>query len=272
MKLTLITFNCMGFFSFDTLRGFLQSTNILQRINKIGELLEKEQADVIALQEVHTYLVLNLLKTQLTSYPYIAYKRYIYGPRGGLVIFSKYPFESVDYINYKKRGSFLNKSIVAHMIQNGILSCKIKNKPVVVLNTYVTPNMDYDYSPTNRFSRYIEAQLKQLADLAKTLVHQNNAVFIGGDFNTDKNSYLYKTFSEASKAIDLFSKHNLPTKHQEYYPSQTKVTRIDHMFVLFNGKPVITATEHLFTEKIPLKNGQLSYLSDHIALKATVKL
>jgi endonuclease/exonuclease/phosphatase family metal-dependent hydrolase len=262
----------MGFFSFDTLRGFLQSTNILQRINKMGELLEKEQADVIALQEVHTYLVVNLLKTKLVSYPYIAYKRYLYGPRGGLVIFSKHPIENVEYINYKTRGSILNKSIVAHVIQNGILACKIKNQQSVVLNTYVTPNMDYDYSKTNRFSRYIEAQLKQLAGIAKNFALKNNAVFICGDFNTDKNSYLYKTFTDISKAFDIFSNYNLPTKHQEYYPDHAKVTRIDHMFVLSKSKPVISSTKHLFTKKVPLKNRHLSYLSDHLALKATVKL
>lgn len=272
MKLTVITFNCMGFFSFDTFRGFLQSTNILQRINKIGELLEKEQADIIALQEVHTYLVLNLLKTKLTSYPYLAYNNYFYGPRGGLVIFSKHPIEQTQYINYKTRGSLLNKSFVAHVIQNGILSCKLKNKPYVILNTYVTPNMDYDYSKTNRFSRYIEAQLRQLATVSKNLASQGNAVFIGGDFNTDKNSYLYNTFKEASKATDIFSRHTLPTKHQDYYPSHVKVSRIDHLFVISQKKPVILATEHLFTKKVPLNNNQSLYLSDHIALKATVKL
>lgn len=272
MKLSLITFNCMGFFSFDTLRGFLQSTNILQRINKMGELLEKEQADIIMLQEVHTYLVLNLLKTKLTSYPHIAYRNYIYGPRGGLVIFSKHPLEHIGYINYKTRGSLLNKSFVAHVIQNGILTCKIKDKACVILNTYITPNMDYDYSKTNRFSRYIETQLRQLAATCKNFASQGNAVFIGGDFNTDKNSYLYKTFIESSKALDIFSHYDLPTKHQNYYPEHVKVARIDHMFVLSKTKPVITATKHLFTKKIQLGNGNVSYLSDHIALKATVKL
>lgn len=262
----------MGLLSFDTFRGFLQSTNILQRINKIGELLEKEQADIIMLQEVHTYLVLNLLKTKLKSYPYLAYQRYIYGPRGGLVTFSKYPFEHVEYINYKTRGSLLNKSFVAHVIQNGILATKIKKQTQVVLNTYITPNMDYDYSKTNRFSRYIEAQLKQLAALTKNVASQGNDVFIGGDFNTDKNSYLYTTFADISKAVDIFSKHSIPTKHQEYYPSHAKVTRMDHMFVLSKNKPIISSTDHLFTKKITMQNGSSSYLSDHIALKATVQL
>lgn len=268
----MISFNCMGLFSFDTLRGFLQSTNILKRINKIGELLQKEQADVIALQEVHTYLILNLLKNKLKSYPYVAYKNYIYGPRGGLVIFSKQPFENVEYVNYKTRGSMLNKSIVAHVIQNGILACTIKQSPFVIFDTYITPNMDYDYSKTNRYSRYIEAQLKQLATIGKSFLTKGNTVLIGGDFNADKNSYLYKMFSELTSATDIFFKHNIPTQHQEYYPSHATVTRIDHMFLLSKTKATIKDTEHLFTKKVQLNNGNLAYLSDHIALKATIAL
>lgn len=270
MKLTVISFNCMGLFSFDTLRGFLQSTNILQRINKIGELLEKEQADVILLQEVHTYLVLNLLKTKLRSYPYLAYKQYVYGPRGGLVIFSKHPFEHLEYTNYKRKGSLLNKSVVAHIIQNGILTIKIKKQPIYFLNTYITPNMDYNFTKNNRFARYIEYQLRQLAYVIKQFSSQGD-VIIGGDFNTDKKSYLYKTFTELSKTTDIFEKDTMPTKHQEFYPAHIQVERLDYLFHFGKTKPTVISSEHLFTKKIPLKNGDFSYLSDHVALKATIK-
>lgn len=261
----------MGLFSFDTLYGFLMSTNIFQRINKIGELLANEKADVIALQEVHTYLILNLLKMKLTAYPYIAYKRYLYGPRGGLVTFSKYPLEQIEYSNYRKRGSFLNKSFVAHVIRNGVLICKIKDKPLIIFNTYITPNMDYDYSKKNRYSRYIEAQLRQLATITKDFSTKGD-VLIGGDFNAAKESYLYSTFVNLSKAIDVFKKYDSPTQHQAFYPDHQPVTRIDHMFLLAKKKPSIISTQHIFTEKIRLKNEKLSYLSDHIGLKATIKL
>lgn len=260
----------MGLFSFDTLRGFLESTNILQRMNKIGELLEKEQADVILLQEVHTYLVLNLLKTKLTSYPYISYKRYLYGPRGGLVTFSKHPLENNDYINYQTRGSMLNKSIVAHVIQNGILVCKIKNTSTKIINTYITPNMDYDFSKNNRYSRYIEAQLRQLAQVIKHDAAKET-ILIGGDFNTDKRSYLYTMFLKLSQATDLFTKDDVPTKHQAYYPSHQLVERLDYIFYSGKKTPTILSTKHLFTKKIQLHNKKFSYLSDHIALKATIK-
>lgn len=262
----------MGLLSFDTFRGFLNSTNIFQRISVIGEKLQKEYADVILLQEVHTYFNLHQIKNKLTSYPHVAYTPYLYGPRGGLVIFSKYPFESVAYINYNKQGSIFNKSIVARIIQNGILSTKIKNKQLFILNTYLTPNMDYDHTKKNRFTQFNETQLTQLAQVGKTLTKNNGHVIIGGDFNIDKKGYLYKFFCNLSQATDLFKQYNFPTKHQEFYPKNRIVERLDYIFHLGKIKPIILSTKHLFTKKIQVNKSKLTYLSDHIALKTTVKL
>jgi endonuclease/exonuclease/phosphatase family metal-dependent hydrolase len=260
----------MGLFSFDTFHGFLQSTNIFKRIKKIGELLEKENADVIMLQEAHTYLAINLLKTQLTSYPYSIYKHYLYGPRGGLVIFSKHPLEKQTYTNYQIRGSLLNKSFVAHVIRNGILICKVKGMPLWLFNTHLTPNMDYNYTKNNRFSRIIEAQLRQLANVIKSYEEKGDQVVIGGDFNADKNSYLYKVFTEESRASDLFVRETSPTQHQDFYPENQKVPRIDYLFLSGKTKPSEIITQHLFTEKVALANNVSAFLSDHIGLKATI--
>ena len=262
----------MGLFSFDTLRGFLLSTNIFQRINKIGEELAKEAPDVIALQEVHTYLVLNLLKIKLSHYPFVAYKNYLYGPRGGLVIFSKHPLTDIEYINFQKRGSLLNKSFVAKVIRNGILTATILKTSMVILNTHLTPNMDYNYSQNNRYSKFSEAQLIQLAQVIKDFVADDKKVLLGGDLNAAKNSYLYKTFLSLSKAIDIFAREDSPTQHQEYYPAHQEVTRIDYIFYAGKSKPKILSADHLFTKKVKLKHEKSTYLSDHVGLKTTIDL
>ncbi len=259
----------MGLFSFDTFHGFLISTNIFQRMNKIGELLQKEDADIIMLQEVHTYFILNILKKKLSTHPYVAYKRFLYGPKGGLVIFSKHPIEKTEYTDYKTRGSLFNKSFVAHIIQNGVLSCKLKNMSLSILNTYMTPNMDYDHSKANRYAHYSEAQIRQLAIMMKTAAAKGDTVLTCGDFNTDKNSYSYTIFLDLSEATDVFAQETIPTKHQEFYPSHVKVDRLDHMFL--STKKKILETKHIFTKKVPLANGTTAYLSDHMALEATIQ-
>ncbi|HSA83535.1 MAG TPA: endonuclease/exonuclease/phosphatase family protein [Patescibacteria group bacterium] len=272
MNLSVITFNCMGLFSFDTLHGFLLSLNITDRVKTIGDHLAKESADIIMLQEVHTYFVLRMLKKKLSQYPYVAYQPSWFGAKGGLVIFSKHPLEQVSYINYKKRGSFFNKSFVTRLIQNGILTAEIKNTSVSVCNTYLTPNMDYDHSKKNRFTKFSEAQLRQLAEIGKILTQKGNHVLIGGDFNIDKKGYLYKVFLDLSQATDLFAHYNSPTKIQEFYPKNKTVERLDYLFHIGKTKPKEITTTHLFTEKVKINNKTTTYLSDHIGLQATLDI
>lgn len=272
MKLSIISFNCMGLFSFDSLHGFLLSLNIKDRLNTAGEHLAKESADVILLQEVNTYFALHLLKKKLSDYPFFAYQNYLFGPRGGLVIVSKYPLNNISYSNFKKRGSWLHKSIVGHIIKNGILQAELYNEKIVVCSTHLTPNMDYDHSKDNRYAQISEAQLTQLTEITKQFVKEGKHVLIGGDFNIDKNSYLYDLFFKQSHEIDLFKKYDSPTKIQEFYPKGKHVERLDYLFHVGTTKPKNITTTHLFTKKMKINRTTTTYLSDHIGLKATLIL
>ena len=267
---TLISFNTMSVFSFDSIHGFLESWNPIARQKKISEILKSENPDIITLQEVHTYFVLNILKKKL-NYPYVSYKRYLYGPKGGLVTFSKFPIERLTYIDYKKRGSFLNSSFIAHVIRNGVLACQLKDLSLFILNAHATPNLDHDDSKNNRFIKYIEAQLEQISDLVNKMCKKNTNVVLAGDLNVAKNSYSYNNFLKTSKLDDVFGNFNAPTQHQEYLPKNKKVRRIDYIFARsLDSKPKILSKEHLFSEKYILENGRKCYLSDHIGLKATI--
>jgi endonuclease/exonuclease/phosphatase family metal-dependent hydrolase len=270
MQLSIISFNAMGLYSFDSLHGFLISQNIIQRQTKIAEVLEKTNADIIALQEVHTYSVLKLLRTHLSDYPYIAYKKYLYGPRGGLVVLSKLPFEKVQYINFKKRGSFFNASFVGYIIQNGILICKLKNYALSILNTHVSPNMDHDWSENNRYCIYIDAQTQHIAEV---LQKRSSQAVIAGDFNMAKDSYLYKKFLRLSQARDVFSEFDFPTQHQEFVPEDKKVKRIDYIFTFPATSSFKTVkTTHLFKGKQSFPDGSKSFLSDHVGLYTKLSL
>ena len=107
-SLSLISFNTMGLFNFDSFKGFFSSINLVKRQNKIVEVLAKQNADIIALQEVHTYAFLKKLRSKLTSHKYVAYKHLFYGPRGSLVIFSKLPLEQIKYVDFQDRGALFN--------------------------------------------------------------------------------------------------------------------------------------------------------------------
>ncbi len=259
----------MGAFSFDSIHGFINSVNFIRRQNKMAEILLNEDADVLCLQEVHTYSFLSILKKKLIKHTYLAYKPFVYGPRGGMVIFSKIPFEKIEYINFKKRGSIINTSFIARVIRNGILSCKLKGLSVVILNTHTTPNLDHDYLEKNRFIQYTDAQLAQLSNVIIKESKNNSNIVLGGDLNVSQDSSTFKEFLRVSDAKDVFSKYNTPTQHQEFLPSKKKVMRID--YILLHSKDnlmFLKRTKQLFIQKHLLTNGKMRYLSDHIGLRA----
>jgi endonuclease/exonuclease/phosphatase family metal-dependent hydrolase len=268
--ITLISFNTMSVFSFDSIHGFIQSLNPISRQKKISEILKSESPDVITLQEVHTYFVLNILRKKL-NYPFVVYEKYIYGPKGGLVTFSKFPVEGYEYVGFKKRGSIYNSSFIAHVIRNGILVTKLKDFPLVILNAHATPNLDHDDSKNNRFIKYIDAQLDQISGLVRGMIAEKENVILAGDLNVAKNSYSYDQFVHKSGLDDVFSDIDSPTQHQEYLQKSKKVRRIDYIFSKAVGsKSKIENKTHVFSEKYVLENGRKCYLSDHIGLKASI--
>ncbi len=265
---SIVSFNAMSVFSFDSIHGFISSFRPIRRQQIIAETLLRENADLITLQEIHTYFVLNIYKRKL-NYPHVAYKRYIYGPRGGLVIFSKLPIEKTNYLNFSKRGSMFNSSFIAKIIRNGALICKLKNTPLTVLNVHATPNLDHADYEHNRFIKFIDAQLTQIADFMNDIKRKKEAVIIGGDLNVAKDSSTYKKFLKNSELLDVFAKDDFPTQHQEYLPGYKKVDRIDYVFMKdFKNTAKVKSTDYLFQKKVELSKGKNRYLSDHIGLKA----
>lgn len=272
--ISFVSYNTMGLFSFDSLRGFFSSANIWIRQNKIADLLFEDDSDIIALQEVHTYPFLSILKSKLKNHPYVAYKPLLYGPRGSMVIFSKFPLEDIEYVDFKDRGSIFNTSIVAILRRSGMLKAKLKDKNLYIINVHLTQNADFIWSDKSRFYRYIKSQLNQVINKTQDILIKDRLaqIITLGDFNTDKKSSLYKAFTKSARFLDVFSEIHTPSMHQDFLPYKKQVRRIDYIFI-FRQKnhPSIMTKEELFKEKYLLKKSKMLYLSDHIGLRATLK-
>ena len=272
--ISFLSFNTMGLFSLDSFRGFFNSVNARIRQKKIAELLYKDDSDIIALQEVHTFQFLKLLKSTLKSHPYVAYKPLLYGPRGSLVIFSKIPFTDIEYIDFKDRGSIFNTSIVAILRRSGMLKIKIENQNIYIINVHLTQNGDYIWNDKSKFYQYIKSQQDQVIRKSKDILGEDSQAQIIslGDFNTDKKSNLYKNFLKSSNFSDVFAEKSTPSMHQDFLPDKKQVRRIDYVF-FYNqlNKPKIIAKSELFKEKYLLKRSKMRYLSDHIGLKAVIE-
>jgi endonuclease/exonuclease/phosphatase family metal-dependent hydrolase len=240
---------------------------ITTRYKAFTSVLNASDTDVLCFQEVTTYYHLHLLKKHLTNYPYHVYQKFVYGPKGGLAIFSKVPIESKRYDSFASLGSL---TMYTQLLRNGVLSCKLKNLPVRILNTHLITDFEYEASKTNKYYPYVHQQIKETGVLMNTLAETGDTVITAGDFNLAKYDPTYKEFLKDTGALDVFAKETKPTYFHDrlqWHYHATKSVRIDYIFLRDKYDRIqITSTEHAFTEKVQLTTNKKDYLSDHIGL------
>lgn len=270
ITLSIFSYNVLGvpFVTTHQLKEYLRiSYHLISRFRVLAKTLEEAKPDIIALQELHIYPLLYLLKRRLPSYPYIAYKPHKFGPRGGLVIFSRLPFTDMTYTDFHQHGSFRNKTFVAKIIQNGLLRCRINNLPFSIINTYLTSGADQNWSDESKHHRLKTMQLKQLADEINLEKKIGNEILTAGDFNIQKDSSLYDEFIRLTNAQDLFDTFSQPTVHKAFLPQEAMEPRLDFIFANFENVSIQkNNTKHFFDSKVKLTDKRTGYISDHIAL------
>ncbi|MBI4080706.1 MAG: endonuclease/exonuclease/phosphatase family protein [Candidatus Levybacteria bacterium] len=269
-KIDIVSFNAFGapFHPANILRTFLR-TRVRKRFRILAKKTKQENIDILVLQEVHTYVHLRTLRTLLPEYRYVIFKKFLFGPRGGLVIFSKTPLLFETYIDFQKKGVLWNKSITGPLSKKGILIAKALKTQLTIINTHLTQNSDHDWSTSNRYTFFLVSQLNQLASLIKTLKKTNRKLIVCGDFNMPKHVSLYSSFMKKSGLIDVFQSETSPTHHKVYMGKKLSSGRIDYIFTT-ELKPL--ATDHIFTRKVTIDNSIQEFLSDHIGLRARFQL
>src|SRR5437868_2071452 len=110
-KLALASFNTFG------ISG---PFNLFQRYKIIAEYFNNHEVDVINFQEVLTYFHLVLFKIFLRKYPFVQFSPSLIGPKGGLVTFSKYPLQKINYLSYSKKHIPIERVIFELIFQKGI--------------------------------------------------------------------------------------------------------------------------------------------------------
>jgi len=256
--ISLLTFNTLGIPFF--------APDITKRYKKISELINDGNYDIVCLQELFTYYNLYLFKTALPEYRYVFYQKNPLGPKGGLVIFSKFELLDKAFFTY----TFPTKAHVpffAHVAQPGILSAVIKHYDIRLLTTHLSSDIVSNLSPKNKFYALIQNQSKEAAALIKQYTKSGKSIIFAGDFNIDKYSQLYREFITNTHLSDIFKKDEISTYSNDrikgFYSEPPG--RIDYIFISPQNIHSI-ATNHVFSEKETLANGKKSFLSDHIGL------
>lgn len=275
-KLTIITFNTLGipFLTTHRHKNYLRiSRFLLARFKLIAQELNTSQADIILLQEIHLYSLLRYLKKKLTTYPYAYYHRFLYGPKGGLVIFSKQELKKEPFLNFSLRGTFKNKTFVTRIVRNGALICTMKDLPLTFVNTYITGDFSHKWGVENKYTKVQKEQLGEVAEAVKQQQRMKKDCIIAGDININTGSHLYTEFVSSLILTDFFKNAKTYTHHPDFLPLWAISPRLDHIFMTTKYiKPSKITTEELFTQKATLENGKESFLSDHVALKLSFTL
>lgn len=248
--------------------------NVRKRFDLIAEELLRLSPDIVTLQEVYLFHTFRHLKKLLRDYPYVGYQRMFFGPRGGIVIFSKIPLEKTEYIDFKDRGQYTNKAITGQLTRKGVLLTKIKDLPLWILTTHLIQNSDYPWieniwNEQNKFSGLIQSQLDQTASIVQTLTKTDMNVIITGDFNIPKRTNFYRHFIKDAGVIDTFAKFNQPTYHKAFIPETAQAERLDYIFYNSKGGVLKSSDQkHILENPVVVKTEEI-YLSDHVGLMTT---
>jgi exonuclease III len=218
------------------------------RMRAIANFFETSNVDVLLLQEVHTYKILRFLKNNMPSFTHGTYVRTVFGPKGGLVIFSRLPVDGVRFTGVTKG------------TKKGMLITRING--VTVVNVHLSANKDGDWSPHNR---YHAKQSRQLNDVARQMSQLGGKLVLAGDFNVARRSDLFDTFIERTHLRDSAGSNDIPSFHAKFLPSDRTPVCID--FILIRDMRTISYS-HLFTSPVPLAQDVDEYVSSHHAVSA----
>ncbi len=272
MKITLLSYNVFGspFSGEKIIKSFLR-TKVRNRFRHIAKGIVKEELDILLFQEVHTYPHFFLLRHNLKNYKHVIYRAGVFGPKGGLVIFSKIPLEKENYLDFYEKGDLWNKTFVGVIGQRGVLYCKIKDKNVWLLNTHLTQNSTRNWDKTTTSRKMLRSQLHQATSLVTMLQSKNNSLIFGGDFNMPHTIPLYKEFTETTVLKDSFADTPKATYHI-LFEGLDSYGRIDYIFYSDNKDIQLDEQKYMFTEPLKTEKNEELLLSDHVALVATFSL
>ncbi|QBD82357.1 endonuclease/exonuclease/phosphatase family protein [Ktedonosporobacter rubrisoli] len=246
-----------------------------ERYQALCQSIEHSSLDLLHLQEVWFYYLLDILRTRLPSY-HLAYRRGLFGPEAGLVTLSRQPLQNIEFINFPPVGAPPEKRWWKRATQplkrKGALLACLPQWSLATCNCHLIANKADDWSQASRYYRAHEYALERLADIVNSLAQQRRHILIMGDFNIPKQSELYQKFVQLSQATDLFEQDDSPTYHKEFWPNPQ---RLDYVFFQMEEKREQLHVRHkdfLFQEKVRLQNGKDHYLSDHIGLMAELEI
>jgi len=265
--------NKLTFASLNTYGGVFNIYDLTRRYKNIGYYFNCSKVDIIHFQEIFTYYHLFLLRQLLKSYLYCVYTKSSFGPKGGLVTFSRLPIQKINYFSYlRKHVPYFSRSLIEILTQRGILITTLINHQLTLFNTHLTAVLNHNWSVSSKYYLELTAEINQFHQLIKK-PNQAKSILISGDFNIAKKSQLYQQLTILPGLFDINKTDPKPTRHLEYALPGQKVNCVDYIFIFDLKKTCkITNPCRLFENKLKLDGKKTAYVSDHIGLSVEIDL
>lgn len=242
------------------------------RLRTLGALLNDQDVDIACLQEIQTHGYKRLMLDAASGYPHYAYEPFLYAPKGGLLTLSRGPFERADFMLYQARGPVLSTEWPLH---KGVLATELRHmgRTVVVLNTHLYlnfVNVARNWRPTQWLARIEQAQVRQLVGLVRAQP-PDALVVVCGDFNFPRGSFLYDELVRDGGLVDPLAGDTRPTWRSTAPTMQRFAQPLDFVLLREPGWGDFSAKAELcFEAPVPLLNGRVGRLSDHVGLTLRV--
>lgn len=240
-------------------------SNLSARLDKICETINSSNADIINLQQVHTYDVVWRLRRRLPEFASVSYVPSLVGPLGGLLTLSKRKINNRTFWQANQASKLLGvnvKGAILMELETGLFIC----------NVHLSANTDGDWTSSSKFYGMHKRQLAGLGDFIRTHTGSASPVLLTGDFNVAKDSSLFEAFVRKNGFFDTSNEDLRPTFHKEFLPEGEPGRRIDHILLRNTHSFRITASSRLFEHKVMLRNGKRSFLSDHFGLCSRIEM
>ena len=248
------------------------------RAAEFARQIEARGADVVALQEVYTAAQMRYLRRLLPSLPFVAYRPGVLGqPRGALVTLSRYPVERPAFVTFGGTAVWrLSGRVVRVAVQvrlKGMLVTRLRGPDLVVANVHPSPNPDGDWSPGSRFEPMHRAQLARVNAVGE----RYHVDVLCGDLNVASTSRLSQDFLRSGGWYDVFGDADPPTFHLHFLgpdrDGRRSAKRIDYVLLRAGDRPpVVDDAQVLFDGPVDLPGHPAAYVSDHMALSASVRV
>lgn len=174
------------------------------RLRRFISFIEKENYDVIMLQEISQSTRMRVMKKLHHMYPYSAFDTSYKLFRGDLLILSKFPITEQTFVPYSANTLFERIPIT-----KGVLSATIEvaGRTITLFNTHLTSVGLTQSGTTPRVERI---RSEQIRDILQFLHTQKHPVILAGDMNAGPETSPDNYKQIVSTFVDMFEFCDIP--------------------------------------------------------------